>query len=89
MFAQKGLSSMVTIILGEQVLMNNLEKLENTCCPCCGKKRLRLKETGDWWPEFPEYYVGCDECDWDYYESKCTDCGDALVMFFYYIEGRK
>lgn len=68
--------------------MNNLEKLENTCCPCCGEKRLRLKQTGDWWPEFPEYYVGCDECDWDYYESKCTDCGDALVMFFDYIEGK-
>ena len=50
-------------------------------CPKCGQKSLRMMRYGDYLPEFPEYVVGCDECDWECPDGKSTDIGDAEVMF--------
>lgn len=63
-----------------------MTRLYNTPCPRCGETRLRQKQTGDWWPEFPEYYIGCDNCGFDLYEQKSTDCGDNLWSFFWWLD---
>lgn len=51
-------------------------------CPCCGNTTLRLGEFGDWCPEFPDYLVLCDSCNWICPIETNSDCGGALCDFF-------
>lgn len=56
-------------------------------CPKCGEKALRIMRYDGYLPDFPEYVVGCDECNWECPEGKSTDIGDAEVIFRLFIEG--
>lgn len=61
------------------------KEIEEIECPCCGEKSLRIKNYGcDSF--FPEYLVGCDNCDWDSPTGTISDYGEAPCEFKAWLE---
>lgn len=54
--------------------------LSEFSCPCCGKKALRLAKQEGSYGEL-EYWVSCDQCNWDCNLSVKYDCGEVVDQF--------